>query len=173
MSESQGAHYESLRCAAGGLMAAAGLGSAAQLDPLPGGANNRVFRVNGESGCAFLKVYFQHPDDPRDRLKAEFSFLELAWENGVRSVPRPLAQDREHELGLYEFIPGRAVRPEEVDKTSIEQAITFYHVLNQAREAPGARRIPDAAEACFSLAEHLACVERRVDRLAAIRGDSG
>ena len=173
MSESKGAHHESLRCAAGGLMAAAGLGRAAELDPLPGGGNNRVFRVKGEGGCAFLKAYFQHPNDPRDRLKTEFSFLKLAWEHGVRSVPRPLAQDRDHGLGLYEFIPGRALRPDEVDEGCVDQAIHFYQEINQAREASEAQSVPDAAEACFNLAEHLACVERRVDRLAAIRGDSG
>ena len=85
----------------------AGIGRVRGLIPLAGGANNRVFRVEAENGFAVLKAYFRHPDDPRDRLAAEFAFSRFAWAEGVRCIPEPLACDPVAGLGLFEFVPGR------------------------------------------------------------------
>src|SRR5207248_406829 len=75
------------------LAAAAGLGPVYDRVPLAGGANNRVYRAETAGGSAFLKAYFRHPADPRDRLAAESAFARFAWAGGVRCVPRPLAFD--------------------------------------------------------------------------------
>jgi hypothetical protein len=48
-------------------------------DPLPGGANNRAFRLDAGGQSFLLKAYFRHPDDPRDRLGTEFAFSRFAW----------------------------------------------------------------------------------------------
>ena len=53
---------------AASMMAEAGLLGDISLHALSGGANNRVFRVDGNEHSALLKAYFQHPNDPRDRL---------------------------------------------------------------------------------------------------------
>lgn len=150
------------------LLAQAGLDGEATLHPLAGGANNRVFRVESGGCAALLKAYFQHPEDPRDRLGAEFSFLRFAWESGAWCVPRPLASDRRHHLGLYEFVEGRPLGPDEVTGDAVREALDFYHVLNRGKDRPEARALPAASEACFSLAEHLECVERRLRRLRGI-----
>ena len=134
------------------------------LEPLPGGANNRVFRVRFPEKSALLKAYFQHPDDKRDRLHAEFSFTRFAWAAGLRCVPEPLACDATNHLGLYEFIEGQPVR--EATKDVVQEAITFFRELNRHRAA--ATDLPVASEACFSVAEHLATVERRVNALAGV-----
>src|SRR6202012_4127503 len=89
------------------LLAHAGMPGWFTLEPIEGGANNRVYRVQTSSGPALLKAYFRHPADPRDRLGTEFGFLAFAWENGVRSVPRPLACDDGEALGPSEWIGGR------------------------------------------------------------------
>ena len=62
------------------LLACAGLAGAFDLRALRGGANNRVFRVQAQESPFLLKAYFTHPEDRRDRLGAEFSFLRFAWE---------------------------------------------------------------------------------------------
>jgi hypothetical protein len=147
------------------LARAAGLGAVRSRERLSGGANNRVFRVEAVGGSALLKAYFRHPGDPRDRLAAEFAFARFAWDHGVRVIPRPLASDPAAGLGLFEFVPGRAVRPSDVDRELLAQAAAFIRDLNRHRTTPGAARLPLASEACFTLAEHLDCVRRRVARL--------
>jgi hypothetical protein len=147
------------------LTAGAGLGPVEQLVPLAGGANNRVYRVQTARGVAVLKAYFQHPDDARDRLGAEFAFSRFAWTAGVRSVPEPLACDRANALALFEFVEGRRPTTEDVTDSLVRQAVEFVRTLNAARWQPRAALLPVGSEACFSLVEHLGTVACRVDRL--------
>lgn len=134
------------------------------LEQLPGGANNRVFRVRLQEKSALLKEYFHHPGDPRDRLHAEFSFSKFAWDAGLRCLPEPLASDPSNHLGLYEFIEGRPVS--EVTRDAVQQALDFFRELNRHKDA--AQGLPVASEACFNIAEHLQCVEWRVQRLVSV-----
>lgn len=144
----------------------AGLGAPRGVVPLPGGANNRVYRVAALRGAALLKVYFRHPGDPRDRLGAEFGFARFARAAGVPCVPRPLANDPAAGLGLYEFIGGQ--RAEAATDSLIQQAAAFVRDLNAARWRPSASLLPNASEACFSIEEHLGLIEQRVNRLGEI-----
>ncbi len=149
-----------------------GLGGGPVLTPLLGGANNRVFKAVVGDNSILLKAYFQHPDDPRDRLGAEFSFSTFAWQNGLRCLPQPIARDATNHLGLYEYVEGRRLSPKEVTERVVEEALGFYQELNRHREQPDAVRLPNGSEACFSIGEHLRCVERRMERLLAIEGSS-
>lgn len=139
------------------------------LQPLPGGANNRVFRVEVGGRAALLKAYFHHTADPRDRLGAEWAFLRFAWSRGIRSVPEPLACNPRARRGLYEFVVGRAMRSIDVDGAAIAAAADLVEALNNDRDDPEARSLPMASEACFSISDHVACVERRITALAALR----
>jgi Phosphotransferase enzyme family len=134
------------------------------LEPITGGGNNRVFCVTVNSESALLKAYFRHSLDPRDRLSAEFDFTRFACHHGVRQVPRPLACDEAAGLGLYEFIDGRKLEQGEVNADAVSQALAFFKDLNQHRLDPEARRLPAGSEACFCLADHVQCVERRLTR---------
>jgi hypothetical protein len=163
---------DTLASAASGLVVASGLGTEFELEPLAGGANNRVYRVTAPSGCALLKAYFSHPADLRDRLGAEWAFSSYAWNHGVRALPRPLSHDRALSLGLYEFIEGRKLKPGEVDVSTVNQAIAFFMDLNSFRHFPTARVLPTGSEAGFSLVEHFRCIERRVQRLETIEESS-
>jgi len=151
------------------LLAEAGVAAEFALNPLSGGANNRVFLVEADGTKLLLKWYFQHPHDERDRLAAEFAFCRFAWDRGVRCVPEPLARDLGQHLALYEFIEGRRLQQNEIGDEPVAAAIRFVDELNQHRDHPEASQLPDASEACFSISEHLDCVERRVNRLAGIR----
>lgn len=168
-----GLRDERFHAAIASLLAKASLEGDFSLHPVEGGANNRIFRVEVDSAEVLLKVYFRHPDDPRDRLGSEFSFSCFAWENGIRSLPRPLACDTQNGLGLYEFVQGRQLRPREVTEVLIRQALNFYRELNLHKQLPGAVALPRASEACFSIADHLQCVERRLQNLRGVDGSSG
>lgn len=145
------------------LLAHAGVIGAFALTPLPGGANNRVVRVNADGFRGVIKTYFRHPGDVRDRLRAEWEFCRFAWDSEVRQVPRPLACDKDNGLALYEYIDGQPVSPGAVAAGDVAAAAEFFRALQAGRDR--ARHLPAASEACFSLAEHLATVDRRVDRL--------
>src|SRR5882724_71552 len=143
----------------------AGRGRAQMLAPLAGGNNNQVYRVETEAGeTLVLKHYFSDPRDPRDRLAAEWGFLRHAWVRGVRAVPEPLASDAAAHAGLYGFVPGRKLLAAELEPAHIDAAADFVLAVNAAPRDPLV--LEPASEACFSLAEHLATVERRVARLA-------
>lgn len=159
---------EDLLRLAGPLLTAAGLGPAHGVSRLPGGGNNRVHRLDTAAGPLLLKEYFQHPDDPRDRLAAELAFSGFAWSQGLRMLPQPLTSDPLHRLGLFEFIVGHRLSPAEVTADHVQQAGEFFRAVNARRHAPEAARLPAAAEACFSLTDHSSCVTRRLARLDTI-----
>jgi hypothetical protein len=149
------------------LVDSAGRGQARGLTRLDGGKNNQVYRVETDGGdTVVLKHYFSDPRDPRDRLAAEWNFLRYTWSRGVRVVPEPLASDATAHVGLYGFVTGRKLLASELEPEHIDAAIDFVLAVNAAPRAPQA--LAPASEACFSLADHLATVERRVARLAGL-----
>jgi hypothetical protein len=152
------------------LLGDAGLGGPFELSEIAGGGNNRVYRLICGGKALLLKAYFRHPDDPRNRLAAEFAFSKCAWSQGIRCLPQPLACDYEHDLGLYEFVAGRLLLPAEIGLAEVEQALDFYRRLNLHKESPLASGLPEGSEACFSLTSHLECVSRRLARLEHLDG---
>lgn len=129
---------------------------------LDGGRNNRVYRVETDGEPLILKLYHADPRDPRDRLDHEWRFLRHAQARGVDATPAPLARDHQAYAGLYSFAPGRKLAAEEIGADQMNKALAFILALNP----PPAEGLPRASESCFSIAEHLATVDRRVDRLA-------
>lgn len=133
------------------------------LTPCAAGGNNRVYRVEANGQIAAAKVYFAEQQYSRDRLDAEWRFLSYAANRDIASVPRPLARDAETRVALHEFFPG--TRPTFVDEASVDAAIALFRALNADRSGAD---LPDAAEACFSVSEHMALIEARLDRLRAV-----
>lgn len=160
---------ESLLALAQALAASAGVAQPRALSRLAGGKNNQVYRVDTEAAPPLvLKRYFTDPRDKRDRLGAEWSFLEAAWSRGIRCVPEPLACDAAAHAALYGFVEGRKLLAAELTPAHIEATIDFVLAVNAQPRA----ELAPASEACFSLAGHVATVERRVARLSALDPDT-
>ncbi len=137
-----------------------------RLEPIAGGGNNRGFCLTTADGADyFLKWYFRHRDDPRDRLGTEFGFTEFCWLHGVEDVPKPLVRDRRAGLALYEFVRGRRLMPAEVDAAAVDAALAFLRRLNEHRGGAAAAKLPQASEACFSVQDHVERIGRRVQQL--------
>ena len=136
--------------------------------PLSGGANNRVFKLECEEGSLLLKSYFSDSADSRNRCKSDYEFCQFAWNQGITAVPRPLSVCWEQHAALYEFVVGRRIKPDEVTPTVLGAAAGLFEQINLKKEAPEAAHLQFAAESCFSVGEHLACVERRISRLGLI-----
>ena len=152
------------------LAKAAGRAQPRALQQLAGGRNNRVFRVETGGVPLVLKSYFKDPRDVRDRLGAEWAFLTHAWKRGVQNISEPLASDPQEQAGLYSFVAGRKLNPDEIDVSYIDAAADFVLAVNRAPRDLSA--LPVGSEACFSLAQHLSAVERRIERLDSLDPDA-
>lgn len=136
-----------------------------RLEPLSASGNNRVFTLQCDGDTLVLKWYFHDAADTRDRLGAEYAFLEHAWNSGLRCIPQPLGKDLNTHLALYEFVPGRKLEAHEVDAAAMQQAARFFALLNSPLSRAQALALPPASEACFSVTEHFAMVDARLARL--------
>lgn len=134
------------------------------IQPLAGGANNRVYKLEfANQKPIILKQYFQHPEDLRPRLLAEFSFLQYAWEQGIRNIPEPLIASQEHNTAIYTFLEGRLIQNTDISDSAIDQLISFFLKLNQQKSK--GTHLPLASEACFTLDEYIKVTEKRIERL--------
>lgn len=134
-----------------------------RLQRLPGGGNNRLYRVEADGEAFALKCY-----GATDRLTREFEGLSFLAAAGVETVPCPQVADPALSAALYEWIVGEPVargageRPE----GDMGQALALAARLAGLKDATGAGRLGEAAEACLSLAELLRQIEARFARLA-------
>src|SRR5262245_31394177 len=113
------------------LLDSIGWSESVKLVALPKERNNRVYRMDGKTKKLFLKDYFHDPEDKRDRLGTEYSFLKFAWDEGLKSVPQPLAQDTVNKMGLYEYMEGQPLSVEEIGVAEMNAAFQFFKSLNQ------------------------------------------
>lgn len=138
------------------------------IEPFAVSGNNRVFAVSTGGRRYAAKVYFRHPADARDRLRAEYAFLTCAARAGIDCVPRPVACDPVNGIGVYEYIEGRKLEAAGIDAGCVEQAARFILQLNHRFAHDAGRDLPNASEACFSIDEHFAMVDGRIARLAGV-----
>jgi hypothetical protein len=146
-----------------------GFAADAELSLLRGGANNRVFRVQDANQSAVLKQYFRNPNDPRDRFQAERAFYDFISANKIAGTPTPLGWESEIRAGLFSFVFGRKLTPAEINAAAVRTAAEFIVALNRHRTSEPAKRVLVASEACFTISQHLDCVDRRVVRLREMR----
>lgn len=133
--------------------------------PLPAGANSAVFRIDASDGRRYvLKLYPEGPGGDV-RLARESSFLRLLWAHDIRRVPEPVAEDADARLALYGFVEGSKVEASSIGPAEVEDACRFVTSLQRLRGVPGAGDLLSAAEACFSLGDHLRLVGGRATLL--------
>lgn len=154
--------------AAASLLAQLGKPAPKDVLSLPGGRNNRVWRVECGTEAFLLKSYFWSESDPRDRLGQEWAFLEFLRSIGSGKAPEPIAKNAPSRFALLEFIVGDP--PQEITESDILDAVRFFAEMNSQREF--AKNLPPVSEACFSMQEHLDSVLKRVERLTQIQPDS-
>ena len=143
-----------------------------QLRSAAAGGNSRVYVFTVNERTLVAKQYFRGPSDARDRLQAEWAFLEYAVGAGIDCVPKPVARNSEYSIGIYEYIAGRHLATQDVSRARVQEAAAFFLSLNDAAHRPAAALLAPASEACFTILEHIAIVDSRVARLSGIRGSS-
>jgi hypothetical protein len=133
-----------------------------------GGGNNRVFIIHANGRRLIAKWYFSHPSDSRNRLRAEYTFLDYAHHLGLTCVPKPLACLPDERMALYEFIDGSKFQPDGVATHHIGDAIKFFLRLNGPERRRMKDTLPDASEAYFSITTQISAIQRRIARLSDI-----
>jgi hypothetical protein len=148
------------------------LGPAEGLDmtPCPVSGNNRVFQVHADGLTAVVKWYCDGGLGAvgRDRLDAEWNFLEYAAAAGLTCVPRAIARDDQAGVALHGYLTGSKPRQQDVGAGQVAAAAGFFRALNQPGLRQEAAKLGMAAEAAFSGVAQFAIVERRLSRLNGI-----
>src|SRR5581483_8075766 len=121
----------------------AGQGRVRAISRLVGGRNNQVYRIETDTGMLALKRYFSDPRDGRNRLAAEWNFLQRAWREGIRVVPQPLACAADERTALYSFVPGRKLAASEIAAAHVDAAADFIIAIN----APSRSGLDPASDA--------------------------
>lgn len=160
-------HLDAIKRAAAGLLSAP-LNS---LKEVGGGRNSRVYRLDVEDQEPYaLKVYFRDVSETRARMKTEFGSLQFLWEQGVRSIPKPVVASQEHGFAVYSWIEGERITVPEIRPHCIHAASDFLCQLAELRHRPETEHLPPASEACFSGSAILDNLERRLRPLRACSG---
>jgi hypothetical protein len=122
------------------------------------GGNAGVYRIDAASASLKLKVY--PVDVNHDRLLSELTATREMSKVPGRWVSRPLANDAELGVGLYEWIDGdRVGTPSERD---LDATLQFLSALHEQRGSPGFAHAPLASAACFSGDDIQAQLEHRL-----------
>jgi predicted Ser/Thr protein kinase len=133
---------------------------------LSGGINNDVYRVDTALRSYVLKSYPTVHSSNRDRMKAEIEFLQYATTVAPGFVPRLFQFDFKTRTVLMEFINGKTFQEGNALKEShVYEAIRFFEILNQDREAAKRYISMDAAEAFLKLSDHLTNIDHRTSVL--------
>lgn len=138
-----------------------------------GGRNSRVYKLlAGNSEPFAAKVYFRHLLDKRNRLQVEYQSLQFLWKHGFRCISQPIGMDMERGFAVYEFIDGFKIVPKEVSTDDIEFAAHFLQRLEACKDKEDSKELPQASEACFSIQDIVAVIERRLARLLTVRHEA-
>jgi len=148
-------------------------GTVGNLEEISGAGNHRVYRVDGDNGARFaLKTYFSGGHDGSARLSAEFQGLSYLWREGLRTIPEPMAADRDAQCALFGWVDGEAVKtPTPAD---IDAACNFVRSLREIARQGAANDLPLAREACLSpdeLYRQIVVRRGRLEREASFRSD--
>lgn len=162
---------DALPVALGRFLSESGVEGAPEVTLLRGGANNRVYRVCSSGDTAVLKVYFAQSADGRDRFAAERAFYGHAvGSEAASAVPAVRGWSGEARAGLFEFVEGMRLTPEELTPALVCEGAAFVRRLQPAGPGIGGD-LPPASEAAFSVRELAGILDRRVERLRGIRAE--
>ncbi len=137
------------------------------------GRNSQVYRLDCPDGaCLAGKRYFSDPADPRDRMGSEVSSLRFMHNHGVTCVPGVIAADWDRHCAVYEYVDGRELAGQEVSPAHVDELVHFLAQLHQLGKVPEATELPEASDACHSLADILQGIRKRLAHLRAVPNDS-
>ena len=144
------------------------------LSRLGGGRNSQVYKIScSESEHYVVKHYYRHESDSRDRRYVEFSAMRFLWDRRVHVVPRPIASDQKHSVGIFAFVEGEQIPKSTITKAEVDQAVDFLMILKGLAGNAHSHHFSRASEACFSPRQIVQSIEARLRRFDLANRDSG
>ncbi|HJJ42269.1 MAG TPA: aminoglycoside phosphotransferase family protein [Methanocorpusculum sp.] len=137
------------------------------MTPFERGGNNKVYLITiNDVPKYIMKEYFQSKSDTRNRFLAEKTFLLYCDGLGIGCVPKVIAEDCDNGILIIEYISGHKIKAEELKPKHVYSAIRYLSDINRRDFSCNSFDYPlSAAEACFSINDHIHTVERRIDAL--------
>lgn len=129
-----------------------------ELKPLGSGRNSRTYCAWMKNGARYAVKHYPAVD----RLEVEFSAYRFLHANLMYgNTPQSVEMDRDHLLGVYEYISGTAVDSRMTTLTDVESAAAFIlELADIACRQPSCWRM-DAAEARYSFAGVIETIQSR------------
>jgi hypothetical protein len=144
-------------------------GAVESVERVPGGGNNRLFRVTTGRATFALKVYAGNAAESRERYAREFAGLSFLWRRGERRIAEPLALDEAAQAALYAWLPGSPGGA--ASEADLAAMCDFARSLFDARQDPAALALAPAREAVVSPAALAAQLAARLARLRAVEDE--
>ena len=132
------------------------------IKPIGLGQNNKAYQVSTSEKKYLAKFYFSSLKDQRTRLSNEFSFLEYLKKIGVENVPKTILKSDLYNLGIYEFIEGRAFLFSDLNEENILSAASFFSALNNKVHIKQAEQLSYASEAFLDLDKYMHQIDLRI-----------
>ena len=133
------------------------------IEPVLGGRNSHIFQLKKSEVYYALKFFRTGDNNSRERFDAETSALKLFAENGIQCVPKIIAQDRENNCILLEWIKGEPAGNFDLD--DINALSNFVKEVHEIAKTKKCREIRMATEACLNGNEIVSQINQRLDRL--------
>lgn len=128
---------------------------------LPGGMNNKLYKLETEEGEELLlKKYIR---DDRHRLDREFTSFSILHNLGF-NVPKPIQRNDDEYWGAYEFIHGQNKKPEEITKTDISSLVDFLVELHQIHPVNIKEKVRPAFFNTLRIGDYLKSIQKRYDQ---------
>lgn len=135
----------------------------AEVSPLHGGGNNKLYRVVTGSGARYaLKQYYERAGDQINRAAIEYNALSFLSGQGVKCVPEPIAKNEVEHFALYEYIMGQPIELDSISNADLDGIFAFIRELRRVSEVNGADSLSDASEACFTFDDMRDGIQRRL-----------
>lgn len=114
------------------------------------GGNSEVFRIERGSQRYFLKLFKLPTDsDKRQRLKAEYEFIQHVQLAAWRYIPTILNHDETYHWALFEWVDG--TKPKQLNDRILHEFIAFVKKINKSETRNKAlKTMQEASEACSS-----------------------
>ena len=124
--------------------------------------NNKNYFFRSKDEALMIKYYFAHPQDKRDRLATEWTFLSYLQQQNIPNVPRPVVKSDRHNAAVYTFLGGTVPTTEDISTSLVRQAAHFINNINRGRYNAHSAVLPDASESNINLDEFMANIEQRL-----------
>ena len=101
-------------------------------------------------------------------MGTEVISLRFMADHGITCVPSVIAVDPDQHCAVYEYVDGRELPGKEVTAAHVDELVHFLAQLQQLGNVPEATELPEASDACHSLADILQGIQERLVHLRAV-----